>query len=134
LFKRLLLLSVRKIRMVLNKRIASWAILTGGDVAALAHIISLIEQVTAEEPEVGAVRIDVRGKVAGEEVHRVACGIGQMREATGLSLSFGTLMLARVELLTEEGGVYAPEACLPPPRSSSPTWAPRESKRTRIWL
>jgi hypothetical protein len=37
-----------------------------------------------------------------------------MREATGLSLSIGTLMLARRELLTEEGGVYAPEACLDP--------------------
>jgi hypothetical protein len=37
-----------------------------------------------------------------------------MREATGLSLSIGTLMLARKELLTEEGGVYAPEACLDP--------------------
>jgi len=82
---------------------------------ALARIISLIERVTAEEPEVGAVCIDVWGKVAGEEVHRIACGIGQMREATGLSLSVGTLMLARGELLTEEGGVYAPEACLPPP-------------------
>jgi hypothetical protein len=74
----------------------------------------LIERVTAEEPEVGAVRIDVWGKVAGEEVHRTARGIGHMREATGLSLSVGTLMLARGELLTEEGGVYAPEACLAP--------------------
>jgi len=81
---------------------------------APARIISLIERVTAEEPEVGAVRIDVWGKVAGEEVHRIACGIGQMRETTGLSLSVGTLMLARGELLTEEGGVYAPEACLAP--------------------
>jgi len=37
-----------------------------------------------------------------------------MREATGLSLSVGTLMLARGELLTAQGGVYAPEACLDP--------------------
>jgi hypothetical protein len=37
-----------------------------------------------------------------------------MREATGLSLSIGTLMLAHGELLTKEGGVYAPEACLDP--------------------
>jgi hypothetical protein len=42
--------------MVLNKPIASSAILTGGDIAALARIISLIKRVTAEEPEVGAVR------------------------------------------------------------------------------
>jgi hypothetical protein len=37
-----------------------------------------------------------------------------MREATGLSLSVGTLMLARGELITEQGGVYAPEGCLDP--------------------
>jgi saccharopine dehydrogenase-like NADP-dependent oxidoreductase len=81
---------------------------------AIARIISFVEQVTSEEPEVGAVRVDVWGEVAGEEVHRIACGVGQMREATGLSLSVGTLMLARGELLTGEGGVYAPEACLDP--------------------
>jgi lysine 6-dehydrogenase len=82
---------------------------------AIARIVSLVERVTAAgEPELGAVRVDVWGEVAGEEVHRIACGIGQMREATGLSLSVGTLMLARGELLTEEGGVYAPEACLDP--------------------
>ena len=74
----------------------------------------MIERVTSEEPEVGAVRIDVWGEVAGEKVHRMACGVGQMREATGLSLAVGTLMLARGEVLTEEGGVYAPEACLDP--------------------
>jgi hypothetical protein len=62
----------------------------------------------------GAVRVDVWGELQGKEVHRVACGIGKMREATGLSLSVGTLMLARKELLTREGGVYAPEACLDP--------------------
>ncbi|MFB0535851.1 MAG: saccharopine dehydrogenase family protein [Anaerolineae bacterium] len=82
---------------------------------AIARVVSFIERVTsAEEPDVGAVRVDVWGEVAGEEVHRIACGVGQMREATGLSLSIGTLMLARRELLTEEGGVYAPEACLDP--------------------
>ena len=82
---------------------------------AIARVVSLVERVTStEEPEVGAVRIDVWGEVAGQEVHRMACGVGQMREATGLSLSVGTLMLARGELRTEEGGVYAPEACLDP--------------------
>ena len=81
----------------------------------VARIVGWFERATAaEEPDVGAVRIDVWGEVGGEEVHRIACGIGQMREATGLSLAAGTLMLARGELLTEEGGVYAPEACLDP--------------------
>ena len=42
--------------------------------------------------------------------------IGQMREATGLSLAIGTLMLARKEILTEAGGVFGPEACLEPTR------------------
>jgi lysine 6-dehydrogenase len=81
---------------------------------AIACIISFIERITSEEPGVGAIRLDVWGEVASEEVHRIACGVGQMREATGLSLSIGTLMLARGELLTEEGGVYAPEACVDP--------------------
>jgi lysine 6-dehydrogenase len=81
---------------------------------AVARVISFIERMTAEEPDLGAVRVDVWGEAGGEEVHHLVCGIGQMREATGLSLSIGTLMLARRELLTEEGGVYAPEACLEP--------------------
>jgi saccharopine dehydrogenase-like NADP-dependent oxidoreductase len=80
-----------------------------------ARLVSWIEHASAEqEPEPGAVRIDVWGEVDGEEVHRIACGIGQMREATGLSLSVGTLMLARGDLLTRGGGVYAPEGCLDP--------------------
>ena len=82
---------------------------------AVARLVSLIERVSGgEEPAGGAVRIDVWGERGGQEVHRLGCGIGQMREATGLSLAIGTLMLAQGELLTEEGGVYAPEACLAP--------------------
>jgi len=82
---------------------------------ALARLINLVERATSSgEPEQGAVRIDVWGEVAGQEAHRIACGVGQMREATGLSLAVGALMLARGELLTTEGGVYAPEACLDP--------------------
>lgn len=69
-----------------------------------------------QEPEWGAVRIDVWGQQGGNEVHEMACGIGQMREATGISLAVGTLMLARKEIITEEGGVYGPEACLEPIR------------------
>ena len=67
-----------------------------------------------QEPEWGAVRIDAWGVRGGNEVHEMTCGIGQMREATGVSLAVGTLMLARKEILTEEGGVYGPEACLEP--------------------
>ncbi len=67
-----------------------------------------------QEPGIGAVRADVWGRANGAEAHRIACGIGQMREATGLALSIGTLMLARGELVAAQGGVYAPEACLDP--------------------
>jgi saccharopine dehydrogenase-like NADP-dependent oxidoreductase len=82
---------------------------------AIARIVTLIESASSSgEPADGAVRIDVWGEADGEEVHHIACGIGQMREATGLSLSVGTQMLARKELLTHDGGVYAPEACLDP--------------------
>ncbi|UCC64249.1 MAG: saccharopine dehydrogenase NADP-binding domain-containing protein [Anaerolineae bacterium] len=83
---------------------------------AVARFVSLIERLTSGEPEEGAARVDVWGEVAGREAHHLVCGIGQMREVTGLSLAIGTLMLARGELLTEEGGVYAPEACLDPPK------------------
>ncbi len=69
-----------------------------------------------KDPEWGAVRIDVWGEKDGREVYRQAFGIGQMREATGLSLAVGTIMLARGETLTDRGGVYAPEACLDPVR------------------
>ena len=68
----------------------------------------------AQQPEWGAVRIDAWGERSGKEVHGMACGIGQMRESTGISLAVGTLMLARGEITTKEGGVYAPEACLDP--------------------
>jgi hypothetical protein len=44
----------------------------------------------------------------------MVCGVGRMREATALSLSAGTQMLARKELTVKEGGVYAPEACVDP--------------------
>jgi hypothetical protein len=84
---------------------------------AVARFVTLIEGASsAGEPADGAVRIDVWGEADGKEVHHIACGTGQMREATGLSLSVGTQMLARRELLTHHGGVYAPEACLDPHR------------------
>lgn len=82
---------------------------------AVARFLAWLEQATSSgEPELGAVRLDVWGIEGGEEVHRMACGIGQMREVTGLSLSIGAQMLARKELLVDAGGVYAPEACLDP--------------------
>ena len=40
----------------------------------------------------------------------MACGIGQMRGATGLSLAIGTLMLGWKEILMKDGEVYGPLA------------------------
>jgi saccharopine dehydrogenase-like NADP-dependent oxidoreductase len=66
------------------------------------------------EPGVGAVRLDVWGTADGRDQHHLLCGVGQMREVTGLSLSVGTQMLVRRELTTTAPGVYAPEGCLVP--------------------
>lgn len=80
-----------------------------------ARLFAPIERLTAgQQPAPGAIRIDVWGEKGGERVHRMVCGVGQMREATAMCLSAGTQMLARKELTVEEGGVYAPEACLDP--------------------
>jgi saccharopine dehydrogenase-like NADP-dependent oxidoreductase len=80
---------------------------------SVARLVTFLERASpASEPADGAVRVDVWGESAGRDVHKTACGVGQMREATGISLSIGTQMLARKDLVTEEGGVYAPEACL----------------------
>jgi saccharopine dehydrogenase-like NADP-dependent oxidoreductase len=82
-------------------------------VDAVVKIVGPIERMTAGgKPGLGALRMDVHGESGGKEVHRMLCGVGQMREVTGISLALGTLMLARRKLLTEKGGVYPPEGCL----------------------
>ena len=81
----------------------------------LEKIFERIEHSGApKEPEWGAVRIEVWGETGGKKAHETGFGVGQMRDATGLSLSVGALMLGRKEVLTEEGGVYGPEACFEP--------------------
>lgn len=66
------------------------------------------------EPAWGAVRVDAWGEKDGIPRHHLLCGVGQMREATGLCLSIGALMLARGELLVQGGGAFAPEAAIDP--------------------
>jgi lysine 6-dehydrogenase len=83
---------------------------------ATVRAVGLVERLTpasAELPE-GAVRIEVWGEKNGADAYHMGCGVGEMRRATGLSLAVGTVMLGNRRLLTGEGGVYAPEACLRP--------------------
>lgn len=65
-------------------------------------------------PADGAVRLDVWGTLDGRDAHRMVCGVGEMREVTGVSLAVGALMVGRGEITTPGGGVYAPEGCLAP--------------------
>lgn len=84
---------------------------------ASARLLAAVERRTrSAEPAPGSVRVDVWGEKDGAPVHRMACGVGTMREATAQSLAVGTLMLARREGLTRTSGVFAPEACLEPRR------------------
>lgn len=88
-----------------------------GQVDAMLKILGPIERWMARKPpEPSAIRIDVKGTRKGKDLHLMACGMAPMREATGISLSVGTLMLARGEVIVREGGVYAPESCLDPDR------------------
>lgn len=64
-------------------------------------------------PGASALRVDVWGEAAGVAGHRMACGLGAMREGTGLPLAAGARFLARRDLRVGGGGVFPPEACLP---------------------
>lgn len=82
-----------------------------------AKALKAIESVASPaEPGWGALRVDVHGEKDGAPASHLLCGVGQMREATGLSLSVGVQMLARRELVTTAGGVYAPEGIIEPDR------------------
>lgn len=87
-----------------------------GVVESTVKLAGWIERMLAgAQPSPGALRIDVFGEKDGIESHRIMCGTGTMREATGVSLAVGALMLARGET-TAEAGVFAPEGCLDPER------------------
>lgn len=78
----------------------------------LARLLPAAKEGNPEPP--GALRVDVEGVRDGQPVHLLLCGIGQMRPATGIPLALGARMLARGEVLTTEGGVYAPEGIIDP--------------------
>jgi len=78
-----------------------------------ARAVEITEKIFADpEPGEGASRVDVWGEKDGERIHGIRCGIGLMRDTTGLSLAAGAYLLGRRELTTDKGGVYAPEGCL----------------------
>ena len=83
----------------------------------LQRLVAGVESLSrGKEPAPGAVIIEAWGEKGGKERHELLCGVGRMREATGLALSIGTLMLVRKQLLNTQGGVYAPEGCIEPER------------------
>ncbi|HPQ69083.1 MAG TPA: saccharopine dehydrogenase NADP-binding domain-containing protein [bacterium] len=69
--------------------------------------------VTGPQAGWGATRIDVWGVSDGKEEHRLLCGVGEMRQTTGLSLAAGAYLLGKGQL-TAGAGVFAPEGCLDP--------------------
>jgi len=81
----------------------------------LLQFAALVDRIVVRDKRGnGAVRVDLWGKKAGRDVHHMLCGVGTMRDVTGLSLSAGALMLGSNNVLVSEGGVYPPEACLSP--------------------
>lgn len=60
----------------------------------------------------GAIRIDVSGMKSGRPATLTACGTATMKDATGLSLSVGAILLGKGRLTERDGGVFAPEGCL----------------------
>ena len=83
--------------------------------ALFAGLLERLERLTRSGPPgLGALRIDVWGERAGQPVHELACGVGEMREVTGLALSVGALMVARGQLRSDAPGVLSPEDCLDP--------------------
>ncbi|HEY5624856.1 MAG TPA: hypothetical protein VIT93_00050, partial [Dehalococcoidia bacterium] len=81
----------------------------------VARLLAWIERLTSgQEAAPGGLRVDMWGEKDGQDVHRMVCGVGRMREATALCLSAGVQMLGRKDLSVSDGGAYAPEACLDP--------------------
>ncbi len=82
--------------------------------SAVDTAIKLLHPAPPEKPGDSAIRVDVWGEAAGVQGHRMACGLGAMREGTGLPLAAGAKVLARRALTVQGGGVFAPETCLDP--------------------
>ena len=80
-----------------------------------SRFLSLAERfIPGRGKSIGAIRVEVKGHSGGGAVEQMLCGIGNMREATGVSLAVGATMLGRGEVTVAGGGAYAPEGCLDP--------------------
>lgn len=96
---------------------ARWGLFsTPSRIDAAVEVIAWIESWTRRERAQGAVRVDVEGSLGGAPVQRLACGIGEMRRVTGISLAIGACMVARRQLRAS-GGVFAPEGSIPTDRA-----------------
>lgn len=94
---------------------ARWGLFNSpGRIDATVALIGWVEAWFRGDPAPGAIRVDVFGTVAGAPVQRMLCGVGHMREVTGVALSIGAQMVVRRELTCRGGGVFAPEACIRP--------------------
>jgi len=73
-----------------------------------------MERLTSgREPALGAVRVDVWARRVGRGYSGCCAASGRCARLPAFPFPWRQ-MLARKEILTEEGGVYAPEACLKP--------------------
>ncbi|MBW2533098.1 MAG: saccharopine dehydrogenase NADP-binding domain-containing protein [Deltaproteobacteria bacterium] len=80
---------------------------------AMVRGLLLVDRWSSKGPPAdGAVRLDVWGTAEGREAHRMLCGVGQMREATGVGLAVGSMMVLRAQRAARRAGVFAPEGIL----------------------
>jgi len=87
---------------------------TASRIDAAVAVIGWLEDWLKGGTAQGAIRVDVEGIHAGKPVHRMLCGVGEMRRTTGAALSIGAQMVAARQLICNGGGVFAPEACIQP--------------------
>jgi hypothetical protein len=92
---------------------ARWgAFATPSRIDAAVSVIAWIEHWLQRKPAHGAIRVEVEGTVGGQPVRKMLCGTGELRDVTGNALSIGAQMVARREITTTTGGVFAPEGCM----------------------
>lgn len=87
----------------------------GVPVVPLEFAASLVHEMSSNVknvPEMGAVRVEVRGMRGGNKASIVFASVGRMNEGTGIPVSIGAKMLAEGKI--KEKGIFAPEGCIDP--------------------